>query len=68
MIMKNNKLIKLENIEYEQNNQKFVLTSFNTNKMTLEAKVYEKKIFIKNQTIAFAHIPKKLKAKLNPTK
>jgi hypothetical protein len=62
------KIKKLRNIEFQKDNETFVLTSYNTNKMTLEAKVYEKDKFIRNQTIAFAHIPKKLKAKLNPTK
>ncbi|MEN8717970.1 MAG: malate dehydrogenase [Sulfurovum sp.] len=62
------KIEKLTNIEFQKNNETFVLTSFNTNKMTLEARVYEKDKFVRNQTIAFAHIPKKLKAKLNPTK
>ena len=66
--MKTSKIIKLNNETYEQDGLKYELISFNTAKMTLEAKVYEKEKFIKNLTVAFAHIPKKLKAKLNPTK
>lgn len=66
--MKTNKIIKLNNESFEQDGLKYELISFNTAKMTIEAKVYDKDKLIKTQNIAFAHIPKKLKAKLNPTK
>ena len=66
--MKNSKIIKLNNKSFEQDGLKYELISFNTDKMTCEAKVYDKEKLIKTQTIAFAHIPKKLKAILNPTK
>ena len=43
------KIKKLRNIEFQKDNETFVLTSYNTNKMTLEAKVYEKDKFIRNR-------------------
>ena len=38
-----------------------------TDTMSLDIAIYEKEKFIKNSTMVFAHLPKKLKARLNPT-
>jgi hypothetical protein len=35
--------------------------------MSLDIAIYEKDKFIKNSTMVFAHLPKKLKARLNPS-
>ena len=35
--------------------------------MSLDIAIYEKEKFIKNSTMVFAHLPKKLKAILNPS-
>jgi len=54
------------NLSYEERNQTIKLLSFKTNTMTLEIEIYENGNFLKNSTTVFAHLPKKLKAKLNP--
>lgn len=54
------------NLSYEDRNQTIKLLTLKSNSMNIEVAIYEKNTFIKNSTIAFAHIPKKIKAKLNP--
>lgn len=54
------------NLSFEDRNQTIRLKTFKTSNMSLEIEVYEKDKFIKKSTIVFAHLPKKLKAKLNP--
>lgn len=56
-----------ENLFFEERNQTVKLLSFKTETMSLDIAIYEKDKFIKNSTMVFAHLPKKLKAKLNPT-
>ncbi|MGA1939068.1 malate dehydrogenase [Arcobacter sp. YIC-310] len=58
--------LKNMNLSYEERNYKIKLQSFKTSSMTLDVQIYEKNQFLKNDTIVFAHLPKKLKAKLNP--
>ena len=55
-----------ENLFFEERNQTIKLLSFKTQTMSLDIAIYEKNKFIKNSTMVFAHLPKKLKAKLNP--
>ena len=55
-----------ENLFFEERNQTIKLLSFKTQTMSLDIAIYEKNKFIKNTTMVFAHLPKKLKAKLNP--
>ena len=50
------------NLSYEEKNQTIKLL----NLMNIDVAIYKKEKFIENSTKAFAHIPKKLKAKLNP--
>ena len=54
------------NLNFEERNQTIKLLTFKTNTMSLDIAIYENEKFIKNSTMAFAHLPKKLKAKLNP--
>jgi hypothetical protein len=56
-----------ENLTFEERNQTIKLLTFKTQTMSLDIAIYEKNKFIKNSTMVFAHLPKKLKAKLNPT-
>ena len=56
-----------ENLFFEERNQTIKLLNFRVDAMSLDIAIYEKEKFIKNSTMVFAHLPKKLKAKLNPT-
>ena len=55
-----------ENLFFEERNQTIKLLNFRTDTMSLDIAIFEKEKFIKNSTMVFAHLPKKLKAKLNP--
>ena len=55
-----------ENLFFEERNQTIKLLNFKTDTMSLDIAIFEKEKFIKNSTMVFAHLPKKLKAKLNP--
>ena len=55
-----------ENLSFEERNQTIKLLNFRTDTMSLDIAICEKEQFIKNSTMVFAHLPKKLKAKLNP--
>ena len=55
-----------ENLTFEEKNQTIKLLNFRTDTMSLDIAIFEKEKFIKNSTMVFAHLPKKLKAKLNP--
>ena len=55
-----------ENLSFEERNQTIKLLNFKVDAMSLDIAIYEKEKFIKNSTMVFAHLPKKLKAKLNP--
>lgn len=67
--MAKNKTIDLskENLFFEERNQTIKLLCFKTQTMSLDIAIYEKDKFIKNSTMVFAHLPKKLKARLNPS-
>jgi hypothetical protein len=54
------------NLNFEERNQTIKLLTFKTNTMSLDIAIYENEKFIKNSTMVFAHLPKRLKAKLNP--
>ncbi|MFA6740753.1 MAG: malate dehydrogenase [Arcobacteraceae bacterium] len=56
-----------DNLSFEERNQTIKLLTFKINNMTLDISIFEKGKFIKNSTMVFAHLPKKLKTKLNPT-
>ena len=56
-----------DNLSFEERNQTIKLLTFKINNMTLDISIFEKEKFIKNSTMVFAHLPKKLKTKLNPT-
>ncbi len=55
------------NLSFEERNQTIKLLNFKPETMNLDIAIYEKEKFIKNSTMVFAHLPKKLKAKLNPS-
>lgn len=56
-----------ENLFFEERNQTIKLLCFKIQTMSLDIAIYEKDKFIKNSTMVFAHLPKKLKARLNPS-
>ena len=56
-----------DNLFFEERNQIIKLLNFKTDLMSLDIAIYEKEKFIKNSNMVFAHLPKKLKAKLNPS-
>lgn len=56
-----------DNLSFEDRNQTIKLLTFKIDNMTLNISIFEKEKFIKNSTMVFAHLPKKLKTKLNPT-
>lgn len=57
-----------ENLFFEEKNQTIKLLNFRLDNMSLDIAIYEKGKLIKNSSMVFAHLPKKLKAKLNPKK
>ncbi|MDK2041445.1 malate dehydrogenase [Aliarcobacter butzleri] len=57
-----------ENLFFEEKNQTIKLLNFKLDNMSLDIAIYEKDKLIKNSSMVFAHLPKKLKAKLNPKK
>ncbi|MFW0694966.1 malate dehydrogenase [Aliarcobacter butzleri] len=57
-----------ENLSFEEKNQTIKLLNFRLDNMSLDIAIYEKDKLIKNSSMVFAHLPKKLKAKLNPKK
>ncbi len=56
-----------DNLSFEDRNQTIKLLTFKIDNMTLDISIFEKGKFIKNSTMVFAHLPKKLKARLNPS-
>ena len=69
--MAKNKIIvdlSKENLFFEEKNQTIKLLNFRLDNMSLDIAIYEKDKLIKNSSMVFAHLPKKLKAKLNPKK
>ena len=56
-----------DNLSFEERPQTIKLFTFKLDNMTLDISIFEKGKFIKNSTMVFAHLPKKLKTKLNPT-
>lgn len=50
----------------DDRNKTIKLINFKSSNMSLDIEIYEKDKFIEKSTLVFAHLPKKLKAKLNP--
>jgi hypothetical protein len=66
--MSKKKIIDLSkmNLSYiDDRNQIIKLLTFKVTNMSLDIAIYEKEVFTKNSSMVFAHLPKKLKAKLN---
>ncbi len=55
-----------QNLSFEDRGQTIKLLNIKPSTMNIEVAIWEKETFIKNSILAFAHIPKKLKAKINP--
>lgn len=55
-----------ENLFFQERNQTIKILNFKTDSMSLDIAIFENNTFIKNSTMVFAHLPKKIKAKLNP--
>lgn len=70
LMAKNKKTVidlKSMNLSFEDDRNKTIkLLLFKTSNMSLDIEIYEKDKFIEKSTMVFAHLPKKLKAKLNP--
>lgn len=58
--------LKKLNLEFIQKDETIKLLSFDTLKMSLEISIFKNEKFVKNSSMVFAHLPKSLKAKLNP--
>lgn len=58
--------LKSMNLSYEDRNQTIKLINFKPAIQRLDVEIYENEKLIKKDIVAFAHIPKKIKAKLNP--
>lgn len=58
--------LKKMNLSFEERNQTIKLLNFKTSTMSLDIEIHENDKFLKNSTMVFAHLPKKLKAKLKP--
>lgn len=58
--------LKSKNITYEQNNQVIKLLSFKKSDMTLDIAIYENGEYLKDSSIVFAHLPKKVKSIIKP--
>ncbi|PRM96613.1 malate dehydrogenase [Aliarcobacter cryaerophilus] len=58
--------LKKLNLEFIQKDETIKLLSFDTLKMNLEISIFKNEKFVKNSSMVFAHLPKSLKAKLNP--
>ena len=58
--------LKNQNISYKEKDLTYKLITFKADIQKLEVAVYKEDTFIENKTIAFAHIPKTIKAKIKP--
>ena len=58
--------LKNQNISYKENDLTYKLINFKTDIQKLEVAVYKEDTFVENKTVAFAHIPKTIKAKIKP--
>ena len=56
-----------DNLFFEERNQIIKLLNLKTDLMSLDIAIYEKGKVIKSSTMGFAHLKKKLKARLNLT-
>lgn len=66
MVKKPNIDLRSKNIAYEDGKYTIKLLTFKKSNMTLDIAVFEKKKFIKNSNIVFAHLPKKIKSLIKP--
>lgn len=58
--------LKSKDISYEEKGQTIKLLSLKKTNMTLEVAIFESGDFLKNSTIVFAHLPKKIKSLIKP--
>lgn len=58
--------LKDKNLSFLQKDETIKLLNFNPNSMSLDISIFKDETFIKNSKMVFAHLPKKLKEKLNP--
>ncbi|WP_418185684.1 malate dehydrogenase [Aliarcobacter vitoriensis] len=65
---KSKKLVDLKhgNFTFTQKDETIKLLNFNQNSMDVEVAIFKNDKFVKNSKMAFAHLPKNLKIKLNP--
>lgn len=60
--------LKNKRISYEENGLKHELQLFKTSSMTVDIKCTKNGEFVKETTLPFAHLPKKIKSLINPLK
>ncbi len=58
--------LKNKNICFTKETKEYKILIFRKDKMSVELEVKEKGVFLKNEQMVFAHLPKKIKALLNP--
>ena len=66
MAKKANIDLRSKNITYQDRDQTIKLLLFKKSNMTLDISISEKNKHIKNSNIAFAHLPKNIKALIKP--
>lgn len=60
--------LQSKKISYEENGISHELLSLKTSSMTVDIRCSKNGVFIKNSTLPFAHLPKKIKSLINPLK
>lgn len=58
--------LKTKKITYKDKNQTIKLLTFKKSNMTLDIAIYENGEYVKDGTIAFAHLPKSIKSIIKP--
>ncbi len=58
--------LRLKNITYKNKNQTIKLLSFKKSNMILEISIFDDGEYLKDSTIAFAHLPKSIKSLIKP--
>lgn len=58
--------LKNKNICFTKETKEYKILTFRKDKMSVELEVRENGILQKNEQLVFAHLPKKIKALLNP--
>jgi hypothetical protein len=63
---KSNIHLESKNITYVQDDTTYKVIALKTSSMTVQLQCFKNDVFIKNTTLPFAHLPKKIKSLVNP--